>query len=624
MPGIIAITPLNDRLLEDMIHSIMHEKWYSIDKYTNSLFGASRVHLGIFNPEQQPIFNHDKTLCIFMDGKIYGYEKEMNELKQKGYKFDYGNDSEFCLYLFEELGKDFVKNLNGSFVIIIYNLKENELLITNDRYGLRPHYYAVNNGKLLFAPEVKAILKDETIKKELNDATVADFFGFAEIWGNKTFFKGIEVLPPASIMKFKNEKISIKQYWDFDYNPDYAKSEDMFLEELVESFRKAVEIRMKDKYRYAISLSGGLDSRSIIAAIEERKKKDTLAFTFGPFDCDEIKIAKLVSKRSGIEIKTIEITPDMIINNAKSEVFYSDGMNYIGTSFIPTTHKFVKNDNRDIVIDGFEFDVILGGSYLNEKIVKTRNKDELLQLLLSYNRLKLFSDIEFRNLFNDNYYRKIKDYPLLSIEKEFKAINEVHPGNQFDHFYLQNHGRRWILGSHILMRTCIENTVPTYDNALIDIILKIPPEFRLNHGIYRKFLKKLSPELSTIPYDHTMVRPDLPLVMWKMGDSFLRIKNRFRKLILSISKGRISISSKRHYVDFEDWLRTNENWKNYFKELLLSDDSLSKKYFNQDFIKKLFEEHESGKCNNSLKIIYIASFELFLEVFMREHCDDIR
>ena len=78
MPGIVGITPSNsdNELLERMISSIRHEEWYRIDKYHDSLFGIARVHLGIFNPEPQPIFNEDKSLCIFMDGKIYDSDEE--------------------------------------------------------------------------------------------------------------------------------------------------------------------------------------------------------------------------------------------------------------------------------------------------------------------------------------------------------------------------------------------------------------------------------------------------------------------------------------------------------------------------------------------------------------------
>ena len=618
MPGIIGIMPHpNDRLLDGMVDSIKHEKWYSVDRYADSFFGVARVHLGIFNPEPQPIFNDDRTLCIFMDGKIYGYGKEMDELKHKGYKFNVGNDPEFCLHLYEELGEDFILRLNGSFVIVIYDFKEKKLLIVNDRYGLMPHYYAINHGKLLFAPEVKAILQDNTFKKELNEEAVADFFAFGEILGDKTFFKGIEVLPPASIFIYKNNgKSSIKQYWNFNYKPDYNKSEDEFIDDVVKTFKEAVEIRMEDDYRYSVSLSGGLDSRSIVAAIEESARKNVLAFTFGPLDCDEVNIAKKVSSKAGTTHNVMEITPEMIIDNAEKEIFYSDGMDYIGVSYIPPIYKFIKEDNRDIVLDGLAFDLTLGGSYLTKRIINA-NKNELFKML--YHRQRhLFSEVEFDKLFVDSYYHQIKDIPLRSFKKQFNTVKESHPGNHCDHFTLRNHVRRWTVGGHILTRTCIENSVPTYDNAIMDVILKIPPELRLNHRIYRKFLKKLSSELAQIPYDHTMVSAAAPLMLWRIGSMYLRIKRKFKGIIWRVSKGKVIIHSKRSYVEFDEWLRTDENWKNYFRELLLSENTVSKKYLNQDFMSKLIQEHENGKQNNSMKILYLASFELFLRLFMSE------
>lgn len=618
MPGIIGIIPsnLDNELSEHMISSIRHEEWYRIDKYLDSFFCIARVHLGIFNPEPQPIFNEDKSLCIFMDGKIYDYNKEYLKLKAKGHKFNILNDPEFCLHLYEEYGEDFVKKLNGSFVIAICDLKVEKLLLVNDRYGLRPHYYAVNNDKLLFAPEVKAILQDKDFKKELNDETVADFFAFGEILGNKTFFKEIEVLPPASILTYEKGEISIKQYWNFNYEPDYSKTEDEFVDELVITFKKAVAIRMKDNNHCGVSLSGGLDSRSVVAAIEKNKRKDVLAFTFGPLDCDEVKIAKKVADITGLMHKIIEITPEIIIDNSENEILYSDGMDYVGVSYIPPTHKVVKDINIDVVFDGVAFDLTLGGSYLTEEIVNIKNKDELLRIL--YAKQRFFSKIEFSKLFVDEYYNKIRHYPLLCFEKEFNAVNGTHPGNCCDHFFLQNHVRRWTIGGHILIRTCIENSVPTYDNNLVDIILNIPPELRLNHRIYRKFLKNLSPELSRIVYDKTMIRADAPLILWKARAMYLRIENKIKRLVWKISKGKIFIPKKRSYVEFNDWLRTNETWKRFFKDLLLDKNAMSKKYLNQEYIKTLIREHEEGKTNNSQKILYLASFELFLELFMNK------
>jgi len=129
MPGLMGIVSENavdERLLDRMVNSIKHEKFH-IDKYITSHFGCARVHLGIFNQEPQPIFNEDKSLCIFMDGKIYDYEEQLNELKRKGHKFNYENDPEYCLHSYEEYGEYFIKKLNGAFVILIYDLKKNKI-----------------------------------------------------------------------------------------------------------------------------------------------------------------------------------------------------------------------------------------------------------------------------------------------------------------------------------------------------------------------------------------------------------------------------------------------------------------------------------------------------------------
>jgi asparagine synthase (glutamine-hydrolysing) len=617
MPGIVGITPSNlgNKLLEHMISSVRHEEWYRIEKYLDSFFGIARVHLGIFNPESQPIFNEDKSLCIFMDGKIYDYDEELPKLKAEGHKFNIVNDPEFCLHSYEEYGKDFVKKLNGSFVIAICDLKEEKLLLFNDGYGLRPHYYAINNGKLLFAPEVKAILQDKDFKKELNDETVADFFAFGEILGNKTFFKGIEVLPPASILTYEKGEISIKKYWDFNYKPDYSKTEDEFVDELVKAFKKAVKIRMEDNYRYGVSLSGGLDSRSIVATIEKNKRKDVLAFTFGPLDCDEVKIAKKVSNKAGTKHKILEITPEMIIDNAENEVYLSDGLDYIGVSFILPIHRLIKS-NIDAVFTGFALDTSLSSMYLTKEILNTKSDRELFNIL--HEKMTVFSDRELNKLFVDEYYSKIRAYPLSSFKKAFDEVKDDHPGNKSNLLGFLNHARRWTLMGHVLMRYAVEDLNPALDNEFINITRTIPPELRLNHRIYRKFLKKLSPELARIIYNKTMIRADAPLILWEVGKKYLRLNNKIKKLIWKVLKGKIFMPGKRSYVEFSDWLRTNENWKKFFKDLLLDKNAMSKTYFNQEYIKTLIQEHEEGITNNSQKILYFASFELFLRSFMNK------
>lgn len=134
MPGLIGIVSENavgEQLLNRMVNSIKHEEFYRVDKYISSHFGIARIHLGIFNPEPQLIFNEDQSLCIFMDGKIYDYGEQLNELKNRGHRFNRENDPEFCLHSYEEYGKDFIKRLNGSFVFLICDLKSGKVIIAN-------------------------------------------------------------------------------------------------------------------------------------------------------------------------------------------------------------------------------------------------------------------------------------------------------------------------------------------------------------------------------------------------------------------------------------------------------------------------------------------------------------
>jgi asparagine synthase (glutamine-hydrolysing) len=577
MPGLVGIASKkvgDDLLLDRMINSIKHEDFYRIDQHVNTHLGIARVHLGIFNPEPQPIFNEDKSVYIFMDGKIYGYEEEINKLKGK---HETSSDPVFCLQSYEEYGIEFVKNLNGSFVFAIYDSKENKIIIVNDRYGLRPLYYAVNKGKLLFAPEIKAILQDKTFKKELNNEAVSDWFSFGEIFGDKTFFKGIEVLPPASILVYDGQDLSIAQYWDFNYEPDYNKSEDEFVDELVKSFKNALDIRMKDNFRYGVSLSGGLDSRVVVGAINK-----------------------------------------MIIANAEKEIFLSDGLDYLGVAFLLPIYRDTITKYLDVIFDGFAFDLLLGGSYLNKRKLKAKSKKELFDIL---SQKRLFSDIELKKLFNNEFYETTNNYLSNSFAtySKFKKVKPNHPANMNDYFALHNHVRRLTIMGIVLCRNYVEFSHPTYDNNLIDIILKIPPELRYNHRIYRKFLKKLSPAVAKIPYNKTMIRPNAPLFLWKIGLIYQLGKEFVKKRIWRLSKGRIIFSNKRSYVNFEEWFRTDENWNSFFEELLLNESSLSKKYINQDYVKTIFDNLKKGKgirfIRDPMRIIYLASFELFLKLF---------
>jgi len=594
-----------------MVNSIRHEQWYKVDRYTSPPFNAARVHLGIFNPEPQPFFNEDRTLCIFMQGKVYGYDDEKKRL-ERNHHFASHNDPEFCLHLYEEMGVSFVERLNGAFVLLICDLKQKKAILANDRFSLMPFYYAVNNDALLFAPEAKAILEDGTFNRELDTEALVTSFAFGESWGDRTLFKRVNILPPASILTYSSGKLSVTQYWRFSYQPDYGLSERAMVEQLTEAFRKAVALRMRDSLRHGISLSGGLDCRTVLAAVEPERRREIATYSYGPSYCEQMAIAKKVAEKCGTQHRFLVITPDLILQNAEQAVWLSDGRTHIEGSHLHPIHREVRR-NVDVVFDGFVLDRTLGGSHLSKKRMNPGSREELFSGVLK--NMRLFRDDELLRLFRPEYHALIKEAPANALRAEFGKLSNADPRTMFDEFYLRTYvayAPSW----HVGMRDLIEVSFPTVDNELFAIMFRIPPEKRMNHQIHRKVLMSLSPELAGIRYNKTMMPPNVPLVLWRGGKAYRLAKEGIKQLAWRASGGRLYIRNRSNYVDWDGWLRTSESWKRYFGTLLLSSSSLSKEYLNQDYISWLIDEHEKGRINAAYKIMRPVSLELFLRRFL--------
>lgn len=610
MPGIVGIASRyiehKSQEFEQMISAINHKPaQYMMDKYTTSFCKIARVHLGKFNRKPQPIFDESHSKCLFFEGAIFSPPL--------------CNDLASFWSLYEESGRRierFIECLNGSFVIVVLDFEKRCLLIANDRFGLRPIYYSIFGHDLYFASEAKAIWKVAP-EQRIDDGAIVEFLSFGKLLGEKTFFKDIRVLPPASVLSFNGEEVSLNRYWDFNYQPNYEISTKEFTHELVDAFKRSLEIRMCSNYRYGVSLSGGLDSRAVVAGIKKIKKEaSTSLFTFGPLQCDEVKIASKVAQKSGMPLVRVPITPSMIIEYAQDEVFLTDGQDYIGVSYIIPVHRAI-SDKIDIVFDGFALDLILGGSRLSNEIISTQNSC-LFDLL--YRRTRLFTECELKRLFRETFHDIVCECPYESFKKAFEETVQEHPGNHCDHFYLKHHVRRGTLMGHVLLRSAVDNAVPTYDYDFIDIILQIPPEKRVNHGIYRQFLNVLSPTLAKIPYNKTMVRADAPFVFWQIGSKLLHYREAFKRELSCLFSNKIVFANKRSYVDFDGWLRTEQSWKTYFHDLLLSDNSRSVAYFKPEYVKELIETHGKtrarfGRRNNSMFLLYLATVEWFLRLF---------
>lgn len=619
MPGILGYIN-NDKniaaieksdVITSMCNSVMHEDWYKTDLLHSNYFAFARVHQNIFNPGSQPIYNVNNSLCIFMYGKIYDYKDKISSLESKGYKFQEKNEAEYCLTLFEEYGIDFVNELNGSFVILIYNLINSKVYIFNDRYGLRPTYYFCSSNLFAFACEQKALLAIPNIDKTVDKNSFIQFLYYGQLLGDSTFVKNIKVLPPASILIYENNTLIIKKYWQFVYVSDKSKTESEYIELLLDAWEKAVSIRMEDDFRYGIALSGGLDSRTILAGVPKEKLIYISAFTFGDEHCGEVKLAKEVANQTGI-LHTF-VSPDLscaIENYGEKAVLITDGLNSPETAIILNSYELIKQKmGIQICFDGLGGDALLGGGYLSKSLFKIKNDKDLYQYAQNkFNRSSVFSKKELFILFNRD-----PNIDLSKIDEVLEILLSTSLNtNMVDKYdslimYDKRVRRHTILGDD-QMRSIFEEATPTFDNNFVDVFLRIPFKYRYNHRIYRKLFCKLSPDLAKIDYLHTNVPVTYPLFIWNLSINCQRILRYLRKKVVLFKYILTDSDSKKNSIPNSNIIRHNKSWQKFILEEL---SYLPLDVFNKDYIQKLFNDHINGTNNNSEKLSKLVSLGIF-------------
>ncbi|GAI98364.1 unnamed protein product, partial [marine sediment metagenome] len=253
----------------------------------------------------------------------FDYQEQKLKLIHNGHKFKFkNNDAEYCLHLYEEMQEKAFKELNGSFCFAIYNLATHELLLVNDRFSSYSlFYYLTDKGTLLFGTQLSSIVQSFEVPRELNISSIFEFFTFQRCLGTKTFYKDINVLPPATVLGYREGNIFLNSYWERRYKEE-KHPEKYYVDKLAGALKKSVERRTKGNHRFGILLSGGLDSRTILAASD----KKMVCFTVGDFGNREVKLAKRITKAKDCTHIFLKRELDHYANLVDKAVEIGDGM----------------------------------------------------------------------------------------------------------------------------------------------------------------------------------------------------------------------------------------------------------------------------------------------------------
>lgn len=621
-------TELITRMRDTMIHRGPDDAGIYVS--TNKKLGLGHRRLSIIDLSamgRQPMCNEDGSVWITYNGEIYNHQKLRKELEAKGHRYKSHTDTETILHLYEEKGQDCVHNLEGMFAFVIWDNNKKRMLFARDRIGKKPLYYTIQDGQLIFASEIKAILKHPLIKREIDTTALYHYLTLYVTPAPMTLFKGINKLPPGYIMVCdKDGNISQKQYWDAivpEQKEEYP--EEYYIEEIRSLLSESIEKRMMSDVPFGVFLSGGIDSSTNVALMARLMNRPVDTFSVGFKDqpaYNEFNYARQVASEFKTNHHEIIIDQHDLMDYIPRMVYYQDEP-LADWVCVPLYYvSKLARDNGTIVIQiGEGSDEIFFGydgymTYLNiyknywKPYMKTPGAlrravyslasplspligrgpglKELLRCAaydeeLFWGGAIAFSEVQKKQLISNSIeWQGLNSYNI--VRQQLAKIDSQKPGADFMErmIYLELKHR---LPELLLMRvdkvtmsTSVEGRAPYLDQKLVEFAMGIPAKFKVKNGQTKYILKKAVEGII----------PDNIIYRKKQGFA----------------------------APVKEWFV--EELGRYMADSILNSRLKERQFFDYTFIENMLKKQQHGKSDNSTRLWSLFNLSRWYDCWIEE------
>lgn len=329
--------------------------------------GHARLSIIDLGGGDQPIANEESSLRVVVNGEFYGFEEIRSGLEQRGHCFRTRSDSEIVLHLYEELGAQCLHHLRGEFALVLWDAANRTLFAARDRFGIKPLFYAVHEGTLHLASEVKALFAagvparwdSESFHDQATGAPMPD----------RTLYQGVYQIPPGHYLLATRGGMRVLKYWDFDYETaaelaGRSLSERDCIEEFSAALDEAVRLRLRADVPVGCYLSGGLDSCAVLgfAARHAREPIQAFTLTFDQAAYDEGGIAREMAEKAGAVFHPVPIHQSDLADHFSDAVWHAETLFLNGHGISKyLLSRTVRDAGFKVVYTGEGSDEILGG-----------------------------------------------------------------------------------------------------------------------------------------------------------------------------------------------------------------------------------------------------------------------
>lgn len=609
---------VDSNLIKRMADSMHHRGPDDEGAYVSRNVGLGHRRLSIIdlNRGKQPISNEDERVWIVFNGEIYNYQDLRETLIRRGHRFKTDTDTEVIVHAYEEFGEDCLTRLRGMFVFAIWDDKNQTLFVARDRVGIKPLYYALSAGQLLFASEMKAILQDSSVTRGLNLPIIDRFLTYFYVPGEETLFQSIRKLSPGHYLTVKNGKVDIRQYWDLSFassRPTRSFTESK--EELLSLLAETVKLHMISDVPVGFLLSGGIDSTAMLSLALDQTDKDVSTFTVGfggEYFADERPYARLAAEKFGTKHYEMTMTPQDFVEFLPSYVRHMEepvceppaiALYYVSKLASEHVKVLISGEGGDEAFAGYQNYRNLAWLERLKKLMgpfKGAVSGLLNDLGGAVNLGRLEKYVKFLSLPLDQYYLGRTSSPFTFFNSRFSEFYSVD--------FMRSVDKRH---SSEPTRQCMERVDSTENLAKMlyaDTKTWLPDDLLLKAD---KITMANSVELRVPLLDHEVLgfAAGLPSTFKVNGITTKHIlKAAFRDLI---PQEIIKRKKTGFPVPYDRWLK-NE-LLGYAKDILLDGEALARGYFREESIKNLLQG--STPATRSKEIFSLIVLELWHKEF---------
>src|SRR5262249_1693246 len=439
-----------------------------------------------------------------MHGEIYDYARHRHTLEASGIRFRGTSHTELLLMGFEARGASFLRELNGAFAAALWDPRQDRLVLINDRFGTKPLYYAEFPDKVIFASEIKSLLVHSDVAREINPRGLAQFFTFGQFLGQDTLFENIETLPAATIATYdaRGGRIRFETYWQPAAAPQSDLGEQEHLERIDLAFKRAVDVRTQGTRNLGLSLSGGLDARTILGVMEPDCRATTITMGIeGSIDLRAAAELARLTKRVNVPYILNTAFLGSFESHLRRMVHLTDGQ-YLSQCIVMPTLSVYREQGVEVLLRGHAGELMhMDKAYnysLNSAALALAGTAGLEAWL--FRRLACHMSGEVRGrLFAAPYQAEIDTLAPESLRECLgESAQMTAPAHRIWHLFITQRLRRETSLSMMKFGSAVETRLADLGNEVVDALLAAPPGLKMGDRIQRYILERRRPEFLNV------------------------------------------------------------------------------------------------------------------------------